>query len=32
MAVTLKSNQMAVSVTPKGTSVAGVSASLNRAR
>jgi hypothetical protein len=32
MSVTLKSNQMAVAVTPKGTSVAGVSASLNRAR
>lgn len=32
MVVTMKSNQMAVSVTPSGTSVAGVSASLNRAR
>ena len=32
MAVTMKSNQMAVTVTPNGTSVAGVSASLNRAR
>ena len=32
MAVTMKSNQMAVSVTPSGTSVAGVSASLSRAR
>jgi hypothetical protein len=32
MAVTMKANQMAVTVTPKGTSVAGVSASLNRAR
>jgi hypothetical protein len=32
MAVTLKANQLAVSVTPNGTSVAGVTASLNRAR
>ncbi len=32
MAVTLKANQLAVSVTPNGTSVASVTAALNRAR
>jgi hypothetical protein len=32
MAVTLKANQLAVSVNPSGTSVASVSAALNRAR
>ena len=32
MVVTLKADRMTVTVTPKGTSVAGVSASLSRAR